>query len=87
MFHVLYFPRSITQVQAYSSQSLRNTYFMDMLKSRGVDRVCSKAQEIYSAAIKAVSPVSLVSQSLQFDRATNFLTVEDKIYQLNRCGY
>ena len=55
-----------------------------MLKSSELESVYSKAQEIYSAAIKAVSPVTLVSQALQFDKTSNILTVENKVYQLNR---
>lgn len=57
---------------------------VEMLKARDLETVYSNAQEVYSTAIKAVCPVTLVSQSLEFDRASNILTVKDKTYQLSR---
>ncbi len=44
----------------------------------------SHLEAIYSAAIAAVSPVKLLSESLQYDTVTKVLTVSNVSYQLNR---
>lgn len=44
----------------------------------------SHLEKIYSAAIATVSPMKLISEALEFDRATEVLTVGHASYQLNR---
>lgn len=46
--------------------------------------VYSRAKELISAAVEAVSPMPLVSQKLEFDRVRSVLTVENEMYKLSR---
>ncbi len=54
------------------------------VKGAGLRYSNSHLERIYSAAIASVSPMKLITEALEFDRATKVLTIGHASYQLNR---